>query len=104
MKVYISGKITGLQHDYSRNMFEEAERSLKHYGYTPVNPFNNGLGYTASWEEHMKKDIEMLSDCDAIYMLENWESSTGANIEKNIAEEIGMKVLFENEFDLKDFK
>jgi len=98
MKVYISGQITGLSYNEARIRFEKGKYILEQLGYTVINPFNNGLKYNDSWENHMKKDIEMLYGCDAIFMLDNWISSVGANIEYNISKEKGFKVFFENDF------
>lgn len=58
----------------------------------PVNPMKNGLPETASWKQHMVKDIEMLLDCEAILMLSCWRTSKGAKIEKAIAEQMGVEV------------
>lgn len=101
MKVYISGKITGLPIDYARSRFSQAESLLSGIGLTPVNPFNNGLEIDADWWEHMVRDIEMLSGCDAIFMLSGWDDSRGARIEYNIALETGISVLFENHFSME---
>ena len=37
-KVYISGKITGLEYQDAFNNFERAEQEIKELGGTPVNP------------------------------------------------------------------
>lgn len=96
MKTYISGKITGLSFKEAKKKFEEAEELLNNWGMSPVNPLKNGLKRSENWEKHMIRDIEMLMDCDAILMLDNWADSKGARIEKYIAEEKGMIVLSEN--------
>lgn len=95
MKVYISGRITGLPIDIVKKKFGDAEDLLLALGFIPVNPLNNGLDHTHTWEEHMTKDIEMLMPCDAVFMLDNWKLSRGARIEYNIARETGKKLLFE---------
>jgi len=43
----------------------------------------------------MRIDIKALVDCDAIYMLNNWRDSKGANVELNIAQGLGMEIIFE---------
>lgn len=96
MKTYISGKITGLSFEEATKNFEEAEELLNNWGMSPVNPLKNGLMRSENWEKHMIRDIEMLMDCDAILMLDNWADSKDARIEKYIAEEKGMIVLSEN--------
>lgn len=93
MKVYLSGKISGLDYSIVESLFGEAEAKIKDLGLTPVSPLNNGLHRSATWAEHMTRDIEMLFGCEAIYLLPNWESSKGARIEKYIAEEMGLLII-----------
>ena len=90
MRVYISGKITGLEYSEVERLFNAAEKKLSKNGFTPVNPLRNNLPMWASWREHMKKDIQILLSCDAIFMLDNWKDSKGATLERHIAEQLGM--------------
>jgi hypothetical protein len=96
MKIYISGKITGLPKDEVLAKFEDAEILLDTLGLKPVNPMKNGLSYDDCWEKHLVRDVEILLRCDAIYLFDNWIDSKGARIEKNIADELGMDILFES--------
>jgi hypothetical protein len=100
-KLYIAGKITGLVYEEALNAFNAAENAVRDLGYTPVNPMReNGLdgdGNEHPWVEYMKRDIPHLLRCDGIYLLANWESSKGANLEKQIAEALGMEVIFAQE-------
>jgi len=56
------------------------------------------------WSKRMEEvqagraDIELLFDCDAIYMLNGWEHSKGAKIEKFIAETMGKPIWYEPTF------
>lgn len=95
MRIYISGKITGLDIEVARGYFEAVEEALLKAGLTPVNPFKI-LSYepNKSWKEYMLADIEALMDCDAILMLENWTDSKGAKVEHAIAEKMGMKLYY----------
>jgi hypothetical protein len=43
----------------------------------------------------MKEDISALLTCDAIYLLKNWGDSRGARIERAIALELGIKIIYE---------
>jgi hypothetical protein len=101
MKVYISGRITGLPYADVEAKFRQAERSLEQAGCEPVNPLKNGLTVENSWSEHMLKDIEMLLPCQAILMLDNWTESTGAGIEYDIAKRMGKVIWIESEYILK---
>lgn len=91
MKVYISGKISGKSIFEAKKEFLNAESYLRKFNHEPINPFNNGLHESASWEEHMKEDIRMLMDCDAIYTLSDWESSKGSTIEVELAKALNFK-------------
>lgn len=101
MKIYISGKITGLPFPEVEARFQDAEDLLEALDLEPVNPLRNGLTNEHSWNEHMVKDIEMLLGCDGILMLDNWESSDGATIERFIAEKKGMDIWHEEPFKEK---
>ncbi|MCM1543676.1 MAG: DUF4406 domain-containing protein [Ruminococcus sp.] len=96
MKIYISGRITGLPLSEVRQRFEDAAIMLEDIGFEAVNPLNNGLEHKASWKEHIVADIRMLLDCDAIYMMDNWMESRGAGIEYDIANRLNLDVWFES--------
>lgn len=95
-KCYISGAIA--HHDLKERMdtFERAAIVLEKAGYTPVNPFNNGVPQSEHWTKHMRRDIGLLVGCDCIYMLKGWELSKGAKLELDVASSCGIKVMFEH--------
>lgn len=100
LKMYISGKITGLPISEAKAKFREAEIMLRKIGVNPVNPFTvceeiESPGTT--WAEYMVKDIEALLDCEAIFMLKNWGESKGARVEYAIAQSLGLKIWHEYE-------
>ena len=41
----------------------------------------------------MKQDIQLLCDCDLIYLMPGWEESEGAKLEKELAERLSIPVL-----------
>ncbi len=88
MKVYISGPITGLPIKEVRRRFAKAETEILARGHEPVNPLKNGLPESANWYEHMRADIKMLVDCDAIYMIGEWWNSQGARFEWQLARDL----------------
>lgn len=90
MKIYISGPMTGMP-DNNKPAFFAAEETLRALGYEPVNPARNGLPETATWEEHMRADIKMLMDCEALCFLPGSGASKGASIEMELAGRLGMK-------------
>ena len=96
MRIYVSGKISGLPYDEVKTRFDDCQALLESIGFEVVNPLTMGLNQEAKWEQHMVKDIELLLSCDSIYMMDNWTESTGAGIEYDIAIRIGMDVWFES--------
>ena len=97
MKIYISGKITGLPFKEVKDKFQKVQNFLEELGFEVINPLKNGLKKDSSWEEHMKIDIELLTSCDVVYMLNGWIDSVGACIEYDIATRMGKKILFESD-------
>ena len=108
MKIYISGKISGLTTEEAQNNFESAENYLKDkfeskgVALTLINPMKLEHNHNKSWEEFMKEDIGALLNCDAIYLLKNWGDSRGARIERAIALELGIEIVYENYLNLFD--
>ena len=96
MRIYISGKISGLPYKEVEARFDDAEALLSEIGFEVVNPLKNGLATHEEWIKHLCKDIEMLHSCDAIYMMDNWTTSTGASIEYDIAIRTGKDIWFES--------
>lgn len=90
MRWYLSGKITG-DENY-RLKFENAEKFLKRKGYRKIlNPVR-GEKDGKEWSYYMKRDIKKLLKCDGIMLLEDFQKSKGAKLEKIIAENLGYKV------------
>lgn len=98
MKAYISGRITGLELQEAEANFENASNLIESIGMVAVNPLV-GADQSKTWEQHMVRDIEMLMGCDAILMLNDWHESRGARIEKYIAEERGMLILYQSNIE-----
>ena len=94
IKIYISGKISGIE-DSAYDIFEKAEIFLIKSGYKVVNPMKLPHDHDKSWESYMKEDLKALMDCDEIFMLENWETSRGAEIEYDLASELGIKISYQ---------
>jgi len=89
MRVYISGAITD-QPDLNRAEFRRVEKLLRAMGHSPTNPHNLKHGKERTWLEYMTTDIKALLACDAFVMLDGWESSRGARIEKRLADDLGL--------------
>ncbi len=98
MRVYISGKITGLPILAAKEKFKWHAGYLELKGHDPVNPMD--LPHkNHEWIDYIVTDIRALLECDAIYMLNCWGQSLGARIEYGIAKEMGMTIIYQG--DLK---
>ena len=99
MRIYLSGKITGREkEDYTRQ-FARAESFYKTSGFEVVNPVLIGeevlkLNPNAEWQDFMIRDIEALRSCTHIALLEGWEESKGAKMEKAEAEKLGLEIMY----------
>ncbi len=94
-KIYISGPITGIK-DNNKVEFGKAAGlliSMGHETYTPFDVTPTRDDYI--WEDYMKLDIVALMGCDAIYLLDGWERSKGARLEKTLAESLGLAVYYQ---------
>lgn len=96
MKLYISGKMTGLP-DFGRKTFSDAAQRITSDGHIVLNPGILPLGLDKS--DYMPICLAMLDAADAIYLLNGWDDSPGAILEKRYAEYQGKQVLFESTFD-----
>lgn len=88
-KIYISGKIGGLEDDaiilFFRAKWELIERHGKD-NITVINPFDiKPLFGIKSYWFFMITDIIALLKCDTVYFLNNWTDSRGAKIEMRFA-------------------
>jgi len=92
MKVYLAGKISGLNLQDVFVKFNTAEFILKRDGHTVVNPLRL-VSQKWTWEKCMKACIAELIKCDAIYLLPDWHESKGARLEFHIAQELKLKVI-----------
>lgn len=92
MKVYISGPISGIDRATYLANFANAEATLTAKGYDVLNPTRlppsrwlwiyKLLGYRMT----LLYDLWHLFRCDGITMLDGWEQSRGARLEKATAE------------------
>jgi hypothetical protein len=101
IRIYISGKITGLNIKQAEALFEYVEGQLAQAGHEPVNPMKLlPFDEKYTWLDYMVEDIRGLLTCDAILMLPNWTDSKGAKVEHAIAVSMGMMCYYSQNHDL----
>ncbi len=108
-KIYLAGKITDLPFEVAVENFADAEQFVTAHGYVALNPMT--LVQQAEWARNFDDDSLtecerpyndmlldalriVLTDAEAIFMLENWQTSKGARIEHAIARELGIPVFY----------
>jgi len=103
--IYVAGKYTGKSEWEIYNNIHHA-RLVAHRlwgeGWAVICPHAN-TAFFGGPETHdidrmkwLNGDLEILSRCDAIYMLLGWECSLGAKQEYAVARKLGKKVYFED--------
>ena len=106
--IYVAGKYRDARGEwYVECNIREAERIAQYIwmnGAVAICPHKNTAHWGGICPDHvwLDGDLEILSRCDAIYMVSNWMSSDGAHKEKEFAEQMGLKVLY-NQTELLKF-
>lgn len=98
MLIYLAGPYRGNTEDNIR-IADEVSRELWAKGYYVICPHKNTSGFEQdtriSIEHILKGDLIMLSKCDAIVMLPNWDKSEGAKIEHDFAKAHLMPIYYD---------
>jgi hypothetical protein len=95
-KIYISGKIGGLEPNVFIEKFNKKKEELQNIGYDVVSPVDLSHNHDHKWQSYMIEDLIALCDCTEIYMLNCWTQSPGAKIEHDFAVRMGIKIHYEN--------
>lgn len=125
MRVYISGKIgEEVISETTRQKFARAEEMLKAKGYQVFNPCDErwqrvlkreyeGDSYVKSpwltgtfpdfYSYCLLRDLMVLSTKDAVYFLDDWDKSNGANTEYSFATATNKKLLWQRIEDAQVF-
>lgn len=93
--VYLSGPMRDRE-DFNYPAFDAAARRLRAIGVNVINPAESFGGRTdLPIETYLRFDIAaILTTADSVQMLEGWEDSPGARLEKAVAEAIGLPVAY----------
>ena len=105
--LFVSGAYTG---DVEKNIAkaEEVSIGLIRAGFHVVTPHKNIAGYekyedgTLNKRTWMDMCFNILRRCDAIYVMDNWKNSEGAKEEIAYAKQLGILIIWEEEFSVSD--
>jgi len=91
-KIYISGPMTGIA-DFNYPAFNKKAKALKKVGYKVCNPAKIKHKDKNNWTMCLKESIIKMLTCDTVFLLDGWEKSDGATIEKELAEKVNMELV-----------
>ena len=92
--VYISGSISKRSEveaqAHFKNVQDAIEQDEDRYVYNPME-----FKERDCWEDYMRDGLAALVDADAIVMLEGWQESRGACLERHVAFELNIPIYYE---------
>lgn len=94
--VYVSGPYSGTPSEITSNIKKSRQAAifLWEKGYTALSPVLNTANFeidcNIEYNDYMAGDIVLLGGCTAVFMVDGWERSAGATIEKETAEALGI--------------
>ena len=92
--IYISGSISGRSRDEAKRHFSKVHQAIEQSGDLFVyNPMD--FKERSRWEDYMRDGLASLVDADAIVMLDGWQKSRGACLERNVAFELKIPIYYE---------
>ena len=100
LKIYIAGPMRNIQ-DNNFPAFYAAEKELESRKiWNPVNPARMDDELYADkeaidYKEAMKRDLEEVFKCDAMYMLNGWSKSQGARVEHELAVYLNLYIMYQ---------
>lgn len=103
--IYVAGPYTGKTHSEIDDNIEKAEAAsivLFQKGWNVFTPHKNTAHYEKyeavaglTYHTWIETTADMLRRCDAIFMMKEWERSSGAKAELVIAQEMGIPIFYE---------
>ncbi len=91
-KIYIIGKVTGLDYSETQKKFSQVEEDIIKAGHLAVNPMRI-VPKNTGWTIAMKMLLPHLADCDAVYLLPDWKKSLGGQLEYFIANALQYRLI-----------
>lgn len=103
-RVYIAGKVSGENREECVEKFKKAQAEIEKLGFVAMNPIEMVGDWDTPWETAMKICVCHLMTADAIVLLEDWEQSKGAKIERQLADDLGILIVNYTKFGLQVLK
>lgn len=97
MKIYIAGKVTGLEESEIQDKFFKAKISLTKSGHKTMSPAVLTANAGFEHEDYLHICYAMIDVCDAIYMLSDWQKSKGARMELQYACDHRKEIMYQDE-------
>ena len=102
MKVYIAGKVTGLEKAEMLSKFYKSAKTLKKDGHLVMSPAVLSLNEGFDHADYMHICYAMIDVCDAVYLQKDWRDSQGARMEKEYADEHQKPLIYEDDSTKED--
>lgn len=102
MKVYVAGKISGLDRKSAGEKFASTAEKLKADGHEVFVPTVLPDYPNVPHEDYMHVCYAIIDICDAVYMLKDWQDSKGARLERNYALDWDKWVFYEDDATRED--
>ena len=103
MKIYIAGKISGEKRFEMQEKFYDAATFLTSRGNEPFIPSVLPAYEDVPHEDYLHICYAMIDVCDAIYMLKDWEKSSGANLELDYVRCIKKNIYWQDDIHARLF-
>ena len=102
--IYVAGKYRGKgESEVFDNIVHARSVAIKLWqrGWAVICPHTNSIfmGSRISDDDYIKGDLEIVSRCDAIYMLSGWQKSVGAKEELVKAIALALEIYYEENND-----
>jgi hypothetical protein len=105
MRVYVAGPMRGIPL-FNFPAFDHAAKALRDQGHEVFSPAErdreDGFDETivrevtnAEYRAFLKKDLPIVLDCEAMYMLRGWSQSTGASLERHTGRAVGNSLWYQ---------
>lgn len=94
-KVYIAGKITGLEVKDYMHKFGTVEEVLMLQGHKVLNP-TRIVPQNLEYEDQMAICMRLVEVADVVYMLDNWKASNGARREHAHAMALDKRIVYQD--------